>query len=690
MRASAVAAGVATAVVGVVVLVAWAAHWVALQQLLPGMATMKANTAAALAACGAALAVKGLRRRSAWNRLAAALALAAAVVAAADVAEWVAGVDLRVDQLLVTDAATPAGGHPGRMAPATAASIAAVGLAVAVLDVAPAVGQALAIGAGGVSGLALLGYAYGVAALYRVVPYGSMALHTAGALTVLSAGVLAARPVRCLPGLFTRRSDGGRLARRLLPATVAVPLIAGWACLACYHAGAYAAEFAVALFAGVTIAAFAALVWANASAIDRVDVVRRRVQRDRDRLLAGERAARATAERAVAARDQLLSVVSHELRTPLTPVPLITADLAARGDLPPDVTADLATVRDQVMVEASLINDLLDLVRLRQEKVSLARDVIDLSAVVHGAVGLLAKAAAEQRVTLTADAACDTDGTGTTHVAADAGRVRQIVGNLLSNAVKFTPPGGAVHVTCRATVDAAGVGWAAVAVRDSGVGIAAEAMGRIFAAFEQADASTTRRFGGLGLGLSIARRLAEMHGGTLTADSPGPGQGATFSLHLPTVAAPPAALVPAARPVPPPALAAGLRVLLVEDNRATLRALSRLLGREGHQVVTATSAAEAMAHFDGQAVAPFDVLVSDIGLPDVDGWELMRRVRQRWPAMPGVAMSGFVADADLARSRACGFVAHLGKPLDLPELTAAVADAVGGREGVASGEASAG
>ena len=690
MQRAAFAAGVFTAVLGGLVLVGWSLHVVALQRLLPGLATMKANTALSLCACGVALAVRARPRRRRWlDRAAIGLAIAAAVSAAAVGAEWATGIDLRVDQALFADPMTPVDLHPGRMSPGTAAAVACVGGALATLDGVAGVSQLLGVAAAAASLLALLGYAYGIDALYRVSLYRSMALHTAVALAVVSGGALMARPLRCLPALLTRRSDGGRMARRLLPGVAVVPLALGWACCGGDRAGWYDAPFGFALFALASIGVLAALVWVDATATDRVDAVRRRVQADRDRLLVREQLARATAERALAARDQLLSLVSHELRTPLTPVLLIATDLAARADLPAEVTRDLVVVREQVGVEVRLIDDLLDLVRLRQGKLSLDCRPVPVGAVVGDVARLFARTFAERRVALDVvlpGTASDRPGPDDRTARVDPDRLGQVVRILLSNALKFTPAGGRVTVGW----GEAAAGWVAVDVRDDGVGMAAEVLGRIFAEFEQADASTTRRFGGLGLGLAIGRQLAVMHGGTLTVASDGPGRGSTFTLRLPTVPAavgPPEAATGAPTPTAiahdpadasPPA---GLTILLVDDDRQTLQALAKLLDRLGHRVTTAASAAEALAAMAGRPAMTFDVLVSDLGLPDVSGWDLMRQARDRSPSLAGIAMSGFVADADRARSRDSGFAVHLAKPLDLPRLTAALATVVTARRG---------
>jgi CheY-like chemotaxis protein len=241
--------------------------------------------------------------------------------------------------------------------------------------------------------------------------------------------------------------------------------------------------------------------------------------------------------------------------------------------------------------------------------------------------------------------------------------------NLLSNAVKFTPAGGTVWLRSGNTSD----GRLSVEVRDTGVGIDRELLGRLFDPFEQGEQTITRQFGGLGLGLSITRSLAEMHGGSIRAESEGVGRGAVFTVELPTVAANPDPYRLANSPatVAEPAdeaqgslAASSLRVLLVEDHDDTRNVMSRLLATFGCQVTTASTVREALALAEHQQ---FDLLVSDIGLPDGSGTEIMRHLRDR-QNIRGIALSGFGQSIDLKRSEEAGFETHLIKPVNLRAL----------------------
>ncbi len=385
---------------------------------------------------------------------------------------------------------------------------------------------------------------------------------------------------------------------------------------------------------------------------------------DNARLYREAQQAREEAEAANRAKDRFLAVLGHELRTPLTPV---LAEVSAMLDDPstPDAfRVVLEMTRRNVELEARLIDDLLDLSRIARGKLQLRRELVDIHTLVEQALAICRPGIAEAGLS----AAVHLDATRH-HVAADPAKFQQILWNLIKNATKFTPPGGTITVK---TVDA-GDDRIAVEVIDTGAGITADAISRIFAPFDQGDPSVTRRFGGLGLGLAIGRSLAEAHGGCLRADSPGLGLGATFTLELPTrptplPSTPPESLPTSGDPGPdsPPA---SLRLLLVEDDADTRTVLSRLLRRRGHQVDTAGSIAEAVELI--RLEDPFDVMVCDLGLPDGSGHELLNQLGELRPTA-AIALSGSGMDEDLRRSRESGFADHLTKPVDFLVLEAAI------------------
>jgi PAS domain S-box-containing protein len=367
--------------------------------------------------------------------------------------------------------------------------------------------------------------------------------------------------------------------------------------------------------------------------------------------------AKRAAEAANQSKDRFLAVLSHELRTPLTPVLMVMDELANAEGLGPEVREDLAMVQRNLKLEVKLIDDLLDLSRITSGKVELKTETVDLNAAVRQVCGICMMQRLEQDVSLEMELCAET-----AFIAADSARLQQVLWNVIKNAIKFTPAQGSVRITtARLSAD-----FCEVRVTDTGIGIPADVLPRIFDAFEQGDAHITRQFGGLGLGLAISRALVDRHGGSIRAESPGPGQGATFVVEFPIQrSAPPAA------PAAAPEAAAGtgkIRLLLVEDHADTARTLSRLLGAAGFATVTASDVAHALVLAGRE---PFDVLVSDLGLPDGDGYEIMRAIRAN-REVPGIAMSGYGMEEDVRRSREAGFAEHLVKPIDLPQLIAAL------------------
>ncbi len=241
----------------------------------------------------------------------------------------------------------------------------------------------------------------------------------------------------------------------------------------------------------------------------------------------------------------------------------------------------------------------------------------------------------------------------------DSARLQQVFWNVLKNAIKFTPKGGEVRVTTSNNAE----GRIAIRITDTGIGIDSEGLSKIFNAFEQGEIST-QSFGGLGLGLAIARAIVEMHGGSIVADSPGRGHGATFTIEFDAVPA------PAAAPIMPssPRTTNGrkLRLLLVEDHDSSREVLANILRRFGHEVHTAGTGGEALQIADSKA-GYFHVVISDLGLPDTNGFDLMRTLQSRH-GLPGVALSGYGMDEDVRKAKAAGFSAHLIKPVSFEQL----------------------
>lgn len=365
---------------------------------------------------------------------------------------------------------------------------------------------------------------------------------------------------------------------------------------------------------------------------------------------------KAAAEAASRAKDQFLAVLSHELRTPLTPV---LAGVESLEDEPQSSEGKqiLAAMRRNIELEARLIDDLLDLTRVNRGTLQLNPGPVDVHAAISHAAQICEHDSESKKlqVNLRLNA-------GQFYVEADSARLHQVLWNLMQNAVKFTDKGGMINVvTSNPAPDEI-----VLTFQDSGIGIEASAMGRIFDPFEQGERSIQRRFGGLGLGLAITKALVEAHGGKLSASSKGKGQGATFTVSLKTTPQ----KVNEKKSGPAQGTSAGAKnrwkILLVEDHDDTREAIHRLLTRRGYSVVVAATMREGLVAGTREE---FDFLISDIGLPDGSGHVLMKELR-RISGVKGIALSGFGMDSDLERSENAGFSEHLTKPLNLEMLEA--------------------
>jgi PAS domain S-box-containing protein len=375
-------------------------------------------------------------------------------------------------------------------------------------------------------------------------------------------------------------------------------------------------------------------------------------------------------ERASRAKDSFLAALSHELRTPLTPVLMTAAALRNDGRLPAEVREQLGMIERNVALEARLIDDLLDLTAISRGKLALRAELCDAHTLIGLAIEIVAGEARAKGISLEPDLRARR---GTLLV--DPARFQQVIWNLLRNGVKFTPPGGRISIRTRDETTAAGATGFRLEVADSGIGIDPARLEQIFQPFDQGGLAGDHRFGGLGLGLVVARAVVDLHGGRIHAESAGPGRGATFIVELPEASAPSAGAngtAPGAASAPAHALPTApqsLRLLVVEDHESTLQALVRLLQRDGHRVSSAASVTAALA---AAAASPFDVVISDLGLPDGTGSDLMEQLRAAY-GLRGIALSGYGMEEDLARSRAAGFVAHLVKPVHFGDLRRALA-----------------
>jgi PAS domain S-box-containing protein len=395
---------------------------------------------------------------------------------------------------------------------------------------------------------------------------------------------------------------------------------------------------------------------------------------ERDQILESERAARGQAERLSASKDEFLALLSHELRTPLNAILGWTEILRRGSSTHADLEKGLVVIERNVRAQTQLVDDLLDMTRIISGQMRFDVQPVMPYAFVQSAIESARPAADAQRVRL--DAILDP---AAGPVSADANRLQQVVWNLISNAIKFTPKGGHIQITLErvnSNIE--------ICVVDSGIGIQSEFLPHIFERFRQADVTMTRRHGGLGLGLAIVKQIVELHGGTVAANSDGEGKGAAFRVKLPLAVSRWNANGPGEHPRSSQRLSvpwvnadlSNLLVLVVDDDPDSRDLVHRLLSDCGATVTAAASAAEALAAMHNQ---PPDILISDIGMPEIDGYQLLRNLRTKSEIrFPAIALTAFARPEDRTRALLAGYVAHVSKPVEAAELIATVA-AVSGR-----------
>ena len=401
---------------------------------------------------------------------------------------------------------------------------------------------------------------------------------------------------------------------------------------------------------------------------------RKQAEVERSALLASAQAARAEADTANSIKDEFLAMVSHELRTPLTSI-LGWSQLLASGNLnEPESKRALETILRNARAQKEIIDDLLDISRIITGKLRLDVSSVEMNRVIEGVVEGVRPAADARNIQLQTEIDPRTG-----PISGDPERLQQIIWNLLSNAIKFTPEGGRVEVRLERSDS-----HVEITISDTGQGIGPELLLHVFDRFRQFDSSSRRRHGGLGLGLSIVRQLVELHGGTVTAESPGAGAGTTFKVILPVTSV--QRYISDTETTSPPIIEGngatdsspsldGVRVLVVDDERDSREFVAAALMERGAEVVSFGSAIEALAEMEQR---PFDVLVSDIGMPQMDGYWLINKVRQlpaeRGGRIPAAALTAYAGIEDRRHVLLAGYQLHIPKPIEPAQLTSIVAD----------------
>jgi PAS domain S-box-containing protein len=392
---------------------------------------------------------------------------------------------------------------------------------------------------------------------------------------------------------------------------------------------------------------------------------RKQVEVEREQLLAQAQAARTAAEQANRMKDEFLAILSHELRSPLNPILGWSQLLQTKEFDRPRTLQALATIERNAKLQVQLVDDLLDVAKILRGKLKLNHAAVDLAAMINAALETMQTAAIAKSITV------ETRLQSAQTVWGDEGRLQQIVWNLLSNAIKFTPEEGQITVSLTSTGTAT-----SIAVTDTGKGIQPEFLPHIFESFRQEDISITRSYGGLGLGLAIARYLTEAHGGTIAAESPGLGQGATFTVTLPLMANPADTPHNHGLMLNTPSLA-GVQILAVDDDADCRELIDSVLSVYGAEVLTAGSAQEALKHF--HKFEP-DVLISDLGMPQLDGYSLLRQIRtlsvNGRELIPAIALTAYSREEDFEKSLAAGFQRHVTKPIEIDILIRTITELI--------------
>ena len=378
------------------------------------------------------------------------------------------------------------------------------------------------------------------------------------------------------------------------------------------------------------------------------------------------RLAKEEAESANRAKTQFLAILSHELRTPLNPILLAVSSMLERSVPPEDLRPNLEMIRQNVNLQSRLIDDLLDVMRIVRGKMPLHWEVVDSHFLIKNAAQICQSEVYGKKLELRIGLEAEHH-----HINADPVRLQQVLWNLIKNAVKFTPDGGSIAIRTRNEAEPGSPDERLVIeVIDTGIGIEPGVLGLIFDPFQQGETSITRKFGGLGLGLAISKGIVDGHGGSLTVESAGKGHGTSFRIALQTLPEAEAnaqdqGQAPSTTKAEDRPGGRALKILLVEDEQATRQLMARLLKRLGHEVEAAGTIAYAL---EIEQAGGFELIVSDIGLPDGTGLELMKQIVKRRGPVPAIALTGYGMEEDIQRSREAGFSAHMTKPIDFTKL----------------------
>jgi signal transduction histidine kinase/ActR/RegA family two-component response regulator len=625
--------------------------------------SIQPNTCIAVMAAGAGL----IFLTFGYQRVAACLGVVVALIGGTVVFQYLTGINLGIDALLLFDRTWGRLGvvTPGRMGPPGSLSWTIIGFTLFLTSISgtpQAPGPAfqvrplipvLALLTTALSTLSIIGYIYGASVLYTVPTLTVIALQTATFILAISLGLLTTVTERGPMRLINDDSPAGLITRRVVPAIIALPVLVGFIRLTGERAGLYDTAFGSALRTVIEIGLFLLLMGWTGNAISRQA---RRLEVQRAELLEREHELRTVAEASSKLKDEFLATLSHELRNPLNVV-LGYSELLLRTPQiadTPHLLQIIQALKRNAQSQSQLINDLLDLSRLQMGKVALNREIVSLGTILENAVETVRAEATAKNITISV-----TSPDEIFVVNADPLRMQQVVWNLLNNAVKFTPDGGAISLSLQSEN-----GAVLLAIEDSGPGIDPEFLPHVFEMFRQADSSSVRRHGGMGIGLALVHQLIQLHEGSISVTSAGPGHGAKFTIRLPACQQKDLSEAITSNPT---LELTDMGVLVIDDSADTTEMLRQLLEINGAKVRTASSGAEALRVVNQQK---FDVIISDVSMPEMDGFEFLRQLRDQpeHRDVPVLALTGFGRPEDIERAKSAGFVSHITKPFDLEKL----------------------